>query len=130
MAIRAIRSPILSIGIEVHSLPETRNNVERVLENLEVYRNRLSNSIRSSASIADLYRANPTGMTNIRQANSCGSASGTPMRLSRLRPRFPGHFRAMSVSTSGSYLSQDGLRLFYRDYPTSPQRRRCSAFPG
>jgi UDP-N-acetylmuramyl pentapeptide synthase len=56
--------------IESIPFPETRNYVERVLENLEVYRNRVSNSDQKLGIIADLYRANPTGMTAVRQANS------------------------------------------------------------
>ena len=56
--------------IESIPFPETRNYVERVLENLEVYRNRLNNSDQKLGIIADLYRPNPMSMTAIRQANS------------------------------------------------------------
>lgn len=42
--------------IESIPYPETRNYVQRVIENLEVYRNRLGNSDRPLSIIADLYR--------------------------------------------------------------------------
>jgi soluble lytic murein transglycosylase len=42
--------------IESIPFPETRNYVQRVLENLEVYRNRLGNTDRALSIIADLYR--------------------------------------------------------------------------
>jgi soluble lytic murein transglycosylase len=42
--------------IESIPFPETRNYVQRVLENVEVYRNRLGNSDRPLSIIADLYR--------------------------------------------------------------------------
>ena len=43
--------------IEAIPYPETRNYVQRVLENLEVYRNRLSNSDQKLEIVSDLYRA-------------------------------------------------------------------------
>src|SRR5262249_4893940 len=43
--------------IESIPYPETRNYVQRVLENLEVYRNRLSNTDQKLEIVADLYRA-------------------------------------------------------------------------
>jgi soluble lytic murein transglycosylase len=42
--------------IESIPFPETRNYVQRVIENLEVYRNRLTNGDRPLSIIADLYR--------------------------------------------------------------------------
>lgn len=42
--------------IESIPFPETRNYVQRVMENLEVYRNRLGNTDRPLSIIADLYR--------------------------------------------------------------------------
>ena len=42
--------------IESIPFPETRNYVQRVIENLEVYRNRLSNSDQRLGILADLYR--------------------------------------------------------------------------
>lgn len=42
--------------LESIPFPETRNYVQRVLENLEVYRNRLGNTDRPLSIIADLYR--------------------------------------------------------------------------
>lgn len=42
--------------IESIPFPETRNYVQRVIENLEVYRNRLGNTERPLSIIADLYR--------------------------------------------------------------------------
>jgi soluble lytic murein transglycosylase len=64
--------------IESIPFPETRNYVERVLENLEVYRNRLNNSDQKLGIIADLYRPNPMSMTAIRQANSTLRSIGNP----------------------------------------------------
>jgi soluble lytic murein transglycosylase len=46
--------------IESIPFPETRNYVQRVIENLEVYRNRLSNSDQQLRILADLYR--PSGV--------------------------------------------------------------------
>jgi soluble lytic murein transglycosylase len=46
--------------IESIPFPETRNYVQRVIENLEVYRNRLSNSDQRLGILADLYR--PSGV--------------------------------------------------------------------
>ena len=46
--------------IESIPFPETRNYVQRVIENLEVYRNRLSNSDQQLGILADLYR--PSGV--------------------------------------------------------------------
>jgi soluble lytic murein transglycosylase len=43
--------------IESIPYPETRNYVQRVLENLEVYRNRLSSSDQKLEIVTDLYRA-------------------------------------------------------------------------
>ena len=42
--------------------PETRNYVQRVLENLEVYRNRLSNSDQRLGILSDLYRPNAVSL--------------------------------------------------------------------
>jgi soluble lytic murein transglycosylase len=42
--------------VESIPFPETRNYVQRVMENLEVYRNRLGNTDRPLSIIADLYR--------------------------------------------------------------------------
>ncbi len=42
--------------IESIPFPETRNYVQRVIENIEVYRNRLSGRDRQLSIIADLYR--------------------------------------------------------------------------
>jgi soluble lytic murein transglycosylase len=46
--------------IESIPFPETRNYVQRVMENLEVYRNRLSNTDQQLGILADLYR--PSGV--------------------------------------------------------------------
>lgn len=46
--------------LESIPFPETRNYVQRVMENLEVYRNRLGNSGRPLSIIADLYRGSAT----------------------------------------------------------------------
>jgi soluble lytic murein transglycosylase len=46
--------------IESIPFPETRNYVQRVIENLEVYRNRLSNTDQQLGILADLYR--PSGV--------------------------------------------------------------------
>jgi len=46
---------IRSTWIESIPFPETRNYVQRVIENLEVYRNRLSKAISSLGFLADLY---------------------------------------------------------------------------
>jgi soluble lytic murein transglycosylase len=46
--------------IESIPFPETRNYVQRVIENLEVYRNRLSNTDQRLGILADLYR--PSGV--------------------------------------------------------------------
>lgn len=64
--------------IESIPFPETRNYVERVLENLEVYRNRLNNADQKLGIIADLYRPNPMSMNAIRQASTARTvASGS-----------------------------------------------------
>ena len=42
--------------IEMIPFSETRNYVQRVLENLEIYRNRLSGSDQRLAILSDLYR--------------------------------------------------------------------------
>jgi soluble lytic murein transglycosylase len=76
--------------IESIPFPETRNYVQRVLENLEVYRNRLSNSDQKLGIIADLYRPNPMSMTAIRQANS----------LSRARAVVPGGAATIPAATA------------------------------
>jgi soluble lytic murein transglycosylase len=49
--------------IESIPYPETRNYVQRVLENLEVYRNRLTNSDQKLEIVADLYRASSVSYT-------------------------------------------------------------------
>ena len=56
--------------IECIPFPETRNYVERVVENLEVYRNRLSNADQKLAILADLYRPGPVNLPAVRQAIS------------------------------------------------------------
>jgi soluble lytic murein transglycosylase len=61
--------------IESIPYPETRNYVQRVLENLQVYRNRLSNSDQSLVILSDLYRPNPVGTAAIRQADSTTGAA-------------------------------------------------------
>lgn len=60
--------------IESIPYPETRNYVQRVLENLQVYRNRLSNSDQSLVILSDLYRPYPVSAAAIRQANSIAGA--------------------------------------------------------
>jgi soluble lytic murein transglycosylase len=60
--------------IESIPYPETRNYVQRVLENLQVYRNRLSNSDQSLVILSDLYRPYPVSAAAIRQANSVAGA--------------------------------------------------------
>jgi soluble lytic murein transglycosylase len=61
--------------IESIPFPETRNYVQRVLENLEVYRNRLNNADQRLAILSDLYRPQAVNIATIRQAYSV-SASG------------------------------------------------------
>ena len=61
--------------IESIPFPETRNYVQRVLENLQVYRNRLNNSDQRLVILSDLYRPNAVNLATIRQAYSI-SASG------------------------------------------------------
>jgi soluble lytic murein transglycosylase len=63
--------------IESIPFPETRNYVQRVLENLEVYRNRLSNSDQNLVILSDLYRPNAVNLATVRQAYS---VSGTGVR--------------------------------------------------
>ena len=75
MAIRATPMSIPSTGSNRSPIRETRNYVQRVLENTEVYRNRLSNSDSKLLILADLYRPNAVNMTAIRQANAA-AASG------------------------------------------------------
>ena len=60
--------------IESIPYPETRNYVERVLENLEVYRNRLSNADQKLGILADLYR--PNGVNYASGAANSVAASG------------------------------------------------------
>ncbi len=60
--------------VESIPFPETRNYVERVLENVEVYRNRLNNSDQKLSILADLYRPNPMSLPAIRQAIAIPSA--------------------------------------------------------
>jgi soluble lytic murein transglycosylase len=62
--------------VESIPFPETRNYVQRVLENLEVYRNRLNGSDQRLAILGDLYRPNPANLGAIRQAYSL-STSGS-----------------------------------------------------
>jgi soluble lytic murein transglycosylase len=52
--------------IESIPFPETRNYVQRVMENLEVYRNRLGNTDRPLSIIADLYRPGAMEATSTR----------------------------------------------------------------
>ena len=61
--------------IEAIPFPETRNYVQRVLENLEVYRSRLSNSDQNLVILSDLYRPNAVNLATVRQAYSV-SGSG------------------------------------------------------
>jgi soluble lytic murein transglycosylase len=56
--------------IESIPFPETRNYVQRVLENVEVYRNRLSNSDQALGILADLYRPNAVNSAAVREARS------------------------------------------------------------
>jgi len=56
--------------IESIPFPETRNYVQRVLENLQVYRNRLSSSDQQLVILTDLYRPNAVNIPAIRQASS------------------------------------------------------------
>jgi len=62
--------------IESIPYPETRNYVQRVLENLEVYRNRLSNSDRKLGIVDDLYRPRTAGLP-VTQPLSAKSAAAT-----------------------------------------------------
>ena len=61
--------------IESIPFPETRNYVQRVLENLEVYRNRLNNSDQRLVILSDLYRPNAVNLATIRQAYSISASS-------------------------------------------------------
>jgi soluble lytic murein transglycosylase len=56
--------------IESIPFPETRNYVQRVLENLQVYRNRLSNSDQNLVILSDLYRPNSVNLANARLPGS------------------------------------------------------------
>jgi len=53
--------------------PETRNYVQRVLENLEVYRNRLSNSDQRLGILTDLYRPNTVNLAAARPVTATGA---------------------------------------------------------
>jgi len=81
--------------IESIPYPETRNYVQRVLENLEVYRNRLSNSDQRLQIVSDLYRASSAAYASRPDASftataieggsavipsTAASTSGTPAR--------------------------------------------------
>ncbi len=91
--------------IESIPFPETRNYVQRVLENLEVYRNRLNNSDQNLVILSDLYRPNPVNLANIRQAYSISASSvlntvlpvNAHSRSSR-RPRNDRHSKSVSPS--------------------------------
>jgi soluble lytic murein transglycosylase len=74
--------------IESIPFPETRNYVQRVLENLEVYRNRLSNTDQQLRILADLYRPNGVELAAARPlpVNGAGEASVTPASATTLVP--------------------------------------------
>jgi soluble lytic murein transglycosylase len=56
--------------IESIPYPETRNYVQRVLENLEVYRNRLNSSDQQLVILSDLYRPNTANAPGVLEASS------------------------------------------------------------
>jgi len=60
--------------IESIPFPETRNYVQRVLENLEVYRNRLNSADQQLAIVSDIYRPNAVGQPAVREASSASPA--------------------------------------------------------
>jgi hypothetical protein len=112
--------------IESIPYPETRNYVQRVLENLEVYRNRLSNSDQKLQIVSDLYRASSAAYASrpdtsfTATAIEGGSAVIPRQPLPRaLRRRNDGLFRAF-------LLVFRRLSLYYRDYPSpKPACRFC-----
>ena len=63
--------------IESIPFPETRNYVQRVIENLEVYRNRLSNSDQQLGILADLYRPSGVEIAAARPLPALTPASAT-----------------------------------------------------
>jgi soluble lytic murein transglycosylase len=62
--------------IECIPFPETRNYVQRVLENLEVYRNRLSKADQKLGILADLYRPGPVSLAAVSPAISVPASGG------------------------------------------------------
>ena len=72
--------------IESIPFPETRNYVQRVLENLEVYRNRLGNTDRPLSVIADLYRPGSVEADSTKPMPVLASASPMPSPASPIAP--------------------------------------------
>ena len=74
--------------IESIPFPETRNYVQRVIENLEVYRNRLSNSDQQLGILADLYRPSGVELAAARPVppSTPDSATVTPAAAKSLAP--------------------------------------------
>jgi soluble lytic murein transglycosylase len=64
----------------IESIPfgETRNYVQRVIENVQVYRNRLAGSDQPSRILADLYRPNPPRPAVLKYALPAGEAATGP----------------------------------------------------
>jgi soluble lytic murein transglycosylase len=77
--------------IESIPFPETRNYVQRVMENLEVYRNRLSNADQRLAILADLYRPSGVEIAAARPVPTLGpeEATVTPAAARSLAPTAP-----------------------------------------
>ena len=74
--------------IESIPFPETRNYVQRVIENLEVYRNRLSNSDQQLGILADLYRPSGVEIAVARPLPALTPASAT-VTPAAARPAMP-----------------------------------------
>lgn len=74
--------------IESIPFPETRNYVQRVMENLEVYRNRVSNSDQQLAILSDLYRPSPVNFASAKPLPAIGSdtVTATPAATGVLAP--------------------------------------------
>jgi hypothetical protein len=110
------RDPKIDIidWIELIPFGETRNYVQRVLENVEIYRNRLGGNSRLSI-LADLHRPNLPSVVALKD-----QPAAAPISIERAAPfsnrvDLPLHQQREWLPPSGTIID-DGLRLYYRDY--------------
>ncbi len=111
MAIRALLASIPSIGSNRSPIRETRNYVQRVIENMEVYRNRLAGGSEPLRILADLYRPNPPP-----HLASLGPAPAVPASIP-VRETRPGHANAAAPRPT------ETAELEHRLEPAKPVRK-------